>query len=202
MITPIDLQTKSFKSGLGYDKKDVDSFFSELSLSYEMIYKENYELQDKLKQLNENLSHYKTIEKSLQKALILAQKAADDVKEHAKINAKAIEDEARSKARLIVSDSQNQLEQIHNKTLALLNQYDIYRAQYKQLAKAQLEIIESDSFNLNVANLSSIPVKPDSEVLNEQDENINTENQNQESIEENKDQDSADYFTFIDESNK
>ena len=30
MLTPIELQNKSFKSGgLGYDKKDVDQFFRE-----------------------------------------------------------------------------------------------------------------------------------------------------------------------------
>lgn len=155
MLTPIDVQSKTFKNGLGYDKKDVDSYFAEMAKSFETLYKENVDLNEKVKQLNTGLSQYKAIEKSLQKALILAQKAADDVQEAAKVKAKVIEEEAHNKARIIVSDANSQLEHLHNKILTLLNQYDIYKAQYKHLAKVQLEVLESDSFNLNLANLAT-----------------------------------------------
>ena len=30
MITPVEIQSKAFKSGIGYDKKDVDSFINEI----------------------------------------------------------------------------------------------------------------------------------------------------------------------------
>ena len=45
MITPIELSSKVFnKSGLGYDRKDVDGFMKEVVSSYESLYKENVEL--------------------------------------------------------------------------------------------------------------------------------------------------------------
>ena len=31
MLTPIDIQKKTFKSGIGYDKRDVEAFFAEVS---------------------------------------------------------------------------------------------------------------------------------------------------------------------------
>ena len=82
MLTPIDLQKKTFKTGIGYDKKDVEAFFSEVSEGYEKLYKENMEFQDKISNLTHMLHNYKVIEKSLQKALVLAQKAADETKDY------------------------------------------------------------------------------------------------------------------------
>ena len=156
MLTPIEIQGKSFKSGFGYDKKDVDTFLSDICDSYEKTYKENMELQKRIEVLNNALQHYKVIEKSLQKALVLAQKAADETKETARTSARMIESEARTKAKSIVSDAQNELEAINNKTLALLTQYDLYKAQYKQLARTQLELLKSGSFDLKSASIHEI----------------------------------------------
>ena len=44
MLTPIDVQSKSFKSGMGYSKADVDSFLTNLYADYETLYRENMEL--------------------------------------------------------------------------------------------------------------------------------------------------------------
>ncbi len=35
MLTPIDIENKIFKTGIGYDRKDVDAFLIELQESYE-----------------------------------------------------------------------------------------------------------------------------------------------------------------------
>lgn len=72
MLTPIEIQRKVFKSGIGYEKKDVDSFLKEILDDYETIYKENVELTDKVNVLSEGIQYYKSIEKTLQKALVLA----------------------------------------------------------------------------------------------------------------------------------
>ena len=45
MLTPIEVQNKTFKSGgLGYDKKDVDQFFREVNDDYLRLYSENIDL--------------------------------------------------------------------------------------------------------------------------------------------------------------
>ena len=161
MITPIEIQSKTFKSGgLGYDKKDVDAFMKDVLKSYENLYRENMELNDKISVLNEGIQYYKTIEKTLQKALVLAEKTAEDTKATALKTAKSIENKAHTKAQLIVADAKNELEHIHNQTITLLQQYEKYKAQFKNLAAAQIEILESDSFSINVARLDAfIPTK-------------------------------------------
>lgn len=153
VITPIEIQSKVFKAGLGYDKKEVDMFLSDILVDFEKLYKENIELNDKLNVVNEGIHYYKTIEKTLQKALVLAEKVAEETKEAAKEEARNIEFEARNKAKMIVSDAKHELENLHAQTLSVIRQYDIYKAQFKKMAMAQLEILDSNGFNLNMANL-------------------------------------------------
>lgn len=155
MLTPIEIQSKVFKSGIGYDKKDVEAFMKNVLSNYEELYKENVELRDKISTLSDGIQYYKSIEKTLQKALVLAERTAEETKQAADKQAKMIEKEALSKAKLIVADAKNELDSLHAKTIDLLRQYDMYKAQFKQLAQTQVELLNSDSFNINVANLDA-----------------------------------------------
>jgi len=163
MITPIEIQNKVFKSGgLGYDKKDVDNFMQELLDNYETLYREKMEMNDRINVLNEGLQYYKTIEKTLQKALVLAERTAEETKSTAMKNALLIEQEAVSKANVILEDAKHELEQIRKQTTELVRQYDIYKAKFKSLANAQMELLESQSFTINLENLSMFENVPDS----------------------------------------
>ncbi|MBO5352041.1 MAG: DivIVA domain-containing protein [Lachnospiraceae bacterium] len=154
MLTPIEIQSRVFKSvGLGYDKKDVDSFMKEIVESYEALYREKMELMDKINVLNSGIQNYKAMEKTMQKALVLAQKTADDTQETAMRNAHVIEKEALAKADLIVNDARRSLEQIHQKTILLAQQYEKYKLQFKSLAAAQVELLESESFQFHIMEL-------------------------------------------------
>lgn len=153
MLTPVDLQGRTFKSGMGYSKADVDSFFSALTSDYETLYRENMELKDKVGTLNDGINHYRSIEKSLQKALVLAEQTAEETISSAKTNATVIEQEAVLKAQSIVADAKIELDQIRSKTVDLLQQYESYRTQYKALASAQVELLESEAFSIEIASL-------------------------------------------------
>lgn len=155
MITPIELQGKTFKTGIGFDKKDVELFISSLLGDYETLYKENVELKDKCNVLNDGINYYKTIEKTIQKALVLAEKTGEETKEAARKEAHAIEASARTKAKFILADAQSELEKIHQQTIQLIRQYEAYKAQFKHLAEAQRELLESDAFNIHIANLDA-----------------------------------------------
>jgi len=157
MLTPVEIQNRVFKSGgLGYDKKDVDSFMKEISDSYELLYREKMELADKVNVLNDALQNYKTIEKTMQKALLLAQKTAEETQENALRNAHAIEKEAMTKSEIIVSDAKRELERIHQKTVQLCQQYEKYKLQFKNLAAAQIELLETDSFQIHMMDLPTV----------------------------------------------
>lgn len=156
MLTPIDIQSRTFRGGMGYNKQDVDAFFSSLSADYEFLYKDNLSLKEKIKQLEENLNHYKEIEKSMQKALMLAETTAEETILSARKNATVIEQEAILKAQSIVADSKVELEKVKVQFSELLRQYDSYRAQYKALAQAQIELLDSRAFDLDASSAASM----------------------------------------------
>lgn len=158
MLTPIDVQAKTFKSGMGYSKADVDSFLTNLYADYETLYRENMELKDKTSLLNESLNRYKDIEKSLQKALVLAETTSEETIASAKTDAAVIEQEARVKAEAIVADAKQELENIRSMTVELLQKYESYKSQYKALAAAQMELLASDAFNIELAKVDSLVV--------------------------------------------
>ncbi len=163
MVTPIEIQNKSFKSGgLGYDKRDVDNFMHEILNSYEELYRQNVELKDRVSVLNEGIQYYKTIEKTLQKALVLAEKTAEETRNNAAKEAKRIEKEATVKANIMLADAKNELEVLHQQTVTLIQQYEKYKIQFKNLAHAQMEMLESDAFSINVQKLDAFMSDPSS----------------------------------------
>ena len=80
MLTPLDIQQKRFKGGLGYDKKDVNAFFDEVSASYSELYRSNAELKEKVITLKDTVQHYKTTEDALEKNLLLSEKNVEEQK--------------------------------------------------------------------------------------------------------------------------
>lgn len=175
MLTPVEIQNKLFKSGgLGYDKKDVDVFMREISDSYEALYREKIELEDKLSSTNEALNHYRNIEKTMQKALILAERTAEQEKAAALENAKRIENDAATKAQIILSDARRELDNINRQIINLKQIFENYKINIKSLANAQIELLDSESFNLvtsvvnhDESNLE--PLQPEENVVSNED---------------------------------
>lgn len=169
MITPVEIQSKAFKSGIGYDKKDVDSFINEILENYEELYRSNVEMKDKINMLNEGLQHYKNIEASLQKALVLAEKTSEETIRTAELKAQTIEMEAVNKAKEHTADAKRELERVHNQTVAMVQQYTKYKAQFTQFLNAQMDLISSDAFRIDAnefAAFSKSAASPNDAYLN------------------------------------
>ena len=48
---------------------------------FEALYKENLDLKDTIQKMEENINHYKELEKTLQNNMVLAQQTADEAKQ-------------------------------------------------------------------------------------------------------------------------
>ena len=155
MLTPIEINGKVFKSGIGYDKKDVESFIKKVSTDYEAMYKENVELNDKLNVLSEGIQYYKSIETTLQKALVLAEKTSEETQNSAKQKAELILQDANTKAKEITMNARMEMDRIRLEIANLAQQYEIMKASFKQVALTQLELMESEAFTLKVGNVTS-----------------------------------------------
>ena len=148
MLTPIEIRERKLRLGIGYDKRGIDVFFKQLTDDYEKMYRENIELKDKVANMASIIQNYKTVEKSMQKALVLAEKSSDETKEAARAAARSIEEDARANALLIVASAEQEKQDVKNRIVALLAQYDSYKSQYKHLLESQLELLNTDNLEL------------------------------------------------------
>ncbi len=95
-ISIIDIEHKVFKKKLnGFDPADVDQFLDEIVEALEDEAHKRAALEAEIGDLRERVSHFKSMEESLQNTLLLAQRTADEVKANAHKEADLIRKEAR-----------------------------------------------------------------------------------------------------------
>lgn len=144
MITPLDIENKTFSKQVvsGYNVDEVKQFMATLLTDYEKMYKENIEYKDKIEVLNQGIQHYKSIEDTLQNALIVAQGTAETVKKNAKAEAENILKEAELTA---IKSADEISKQTIEKKLQLddaKKQFDVYKAKMEALLISQLELLK------------------------------------------------------------
>lgn len=190
MLNADEISVDKIKSGFGgYKKKETKEYLETIRSNYDALWKENLELKDKLSVLSEGVQYYKNMEKSLQKALVLAERTtsetvhaaevkavamekeamakAENLKKEAELQATAREREAALKADSLIRDAKRQadtaiaegneeLRKVHSQIMTLIQQYEQYKTQYKQLAMAQMNVLESKAYNLEAPILKTI----------------------------------------------
>jgi len=147
MLTPVDIQQKKFKVGIGFEKKDVATFFEEVAKSYEELYRSNAELKERVITLTDALQHYKSTEENLKKNLLLAEKNPQESMTNAQREAKTIELEARSHAAAIVRQANEDLAAITAKVDELRSFYAEYRTKYALMLQAQMQYLNDNDFD-------------------------------------------------------
>ena len=148
MITPVEVLGKELRRGFGYKAVEVDEFLEELAKDYEKVYKENNELREKVSALTENLSHYRTIEESLKRALVLAEETSKETIENANNKAQALEAEASRNAKQLVSEAEDQAENYQKLIRKLESDYQSYKARMKQFINGQMDILDNPVYEM------------------------------------------------------
>lgn len=147
-LTPLDIHNKEFGRRLrGYDEDDVNEFLDQIIKDYEWYIRENKELQNQVAGLQERLDHFANIEETLSKTIIVAQEAADEVRNNSKKEAQLIVKEAEKNADRIINEALSKARKIALEIEELKKQASIYRTRFKTLVEAQLELLGSDQWD-------------------------------------------------------
>ena len=126
----------------GYSVEEVDEFLDQVTDELEKKCKEISALTKEVEQCKKDLSHYKDMESTIQNTLVIAQSAADEVKNAAKQQASQIIKDAEGTARQSV-ETLTQSIVIKRKELEDLDkQLDVYKAKMESLLISQLELIK------------------------------------------------------------
>lgn len=147
-LSPLDIHNKEFTRGFrGYVEDEVNEFLDQVIKDYEIILREKKELDEKIKLMTERMSHYNTLEETLQKSIVVAQEAAEEVRRNAQQEAKLIIKEAEKNADRIINESLTKSRKIAIEINDLKKQSKVFRNRFKMLVEAQLDMIKSDDWN-------------------------------------------------------
>ena len=83
-ITPTDIVNKQFRATLrGYDRNEVDDFLQQASDSLYRALEESQRLRAQIDDLRGRLQHFQDSEDLIKNALLLAERTADETRQHA-----------------------------------------------------------------------------------------------------------------------
>lgn len=100
MLTPQEVSERAFPKASfgGYNMGQVDEFLDLLTADYTALYNENAVLKNKMKVLVEKVEEYRSTEEAMRKALMTAQRMADELVQEAEQKKAAILQEAEQEA--------------------------------------------------------------------------------------------------------
>lgn len=147
-LTPLDIHNKEFNKGFrGYDEDEVNEFLDQVIKDYEMVIREKKELEEKVTEVNEKLSHFTNIEKTLNQSILIAQETAEEVKRNAQKEAKLIIKEAEKNADRIINESLAKSRKISMEIEELKKQSKVFRTRFQMLIEAQLDLLKNDDWD-------------------------------------------------------
>ena len=147
MLTPQEVKSHAFQRASfgGYNMGQVDEFLDILTEDYTALYNDNAVLKSKMKVLVDKVEEYRATEEAMRKALMTAQRMADELVREAEAKKAAILADAEAKAAARVAELSQQVEAeefrlatAKNNTAAFVEQIrGLYAEQVQFLAKLE-----------------------------------------------------------------
>lgn len=168
-LTPLDIHNKEFPRTLfgGFKRDAVDEFLDQVIREFDQTLKEHALLKDQVESLNLKLEQYRSLEETINKTLVVAQEAAEDLKRNARKEADLIIQEARIQAEKIVEAGHARARQVAEQNADLSRAAQVLRTQVKALLQAQLEAIDSVRDPFAMAQAAATDMAPAEPVRHE-----------------------------------
>ena len=116
----------------GYSKREVNSFVMEVTKEYENILNRLKTAESEVKRLENDLERYKNMETTLNRAILVAEEAGNQIKKIAHEEYQRIIDEAKKNASRLVSESLAKVDKIEETKEQLERRVEIYKRRVKQ----------------------------------------------------------------------
>lgn len=116
-LSPQEIRhAKPGRSFWGYRKGAIDNLLEEVVESFEEVWRQRGELQDRLEQMESDISRYRDLETLLRKTLVSAERSAQELKDQARREADIVMTEAHTEARLIKQQALAEREHLRGET--------------------------------------------------------------------------------------
>ena len=147
----------------GYNQNEVQQFMATVAQTVQELTEENHALKETVKADEGKLKYFSELKDSLNKSILVAQEAADKVKNNAKREADIMMREAQKQATDIVSEANEKANQVVERsteetrkltteTNDLKKQTRIFRQRLQVMLESQLEVVKSDEWDKLLAD--------------------------------------------------
>lgn len=139
---------RKFASSIpGYKKSEVNSFVQSVTTEYESMLDNLKSRDQEIENLKKELTHYKELEGTLNRAILIAEESSQNIKKLAFEEAKVIVENARKNASRIVNNSLIKADKIEKEAEDLKRHVERYKIKYKSLLEDELEAVERLDIN-------------------------------------------------------
>ena len=135
---------KKFSVSLkGYNKNEVNAFVNDVTKEYESMLNNLKNRDEQIKLLKEELIKYQNMENTLNKALLVAEDASNQIKKVASEESKRVIEEARRNASRIVNEALIKAEKLETDGENLRKRIVVFKRRFKSVIETELETIDS-----------------------------------------------------------
>lgn len=161
MLTPMEIHDHQFKKSFrGYNENEVDDFLDKVVVDFEKLMRENERLKNQLNANENELDHYRKLEKTMNDTLLVAQRTADEVISSARKNADDMKEQTARECQQILDQTQfeakQQLDDANAKRDAILAEYAKLVSEKHSFLLKLRTTLESE-LGLAVQMLSAVP---------------------------------------------
>lgn len=143
-ITPLDIRKQEFSRKMrGYDPEEVQGFLDRVASALEESNATNATLEERMKEAEGRLGHYRLIEQNLQDAAVTVQKSLDETKRLAEKEAELIVREAHSRAEKEAASLQDRIQHLQSDIATLEMQRTNFLVRLRAVVRSQGDLIEA-----------------------------------------------------------
>ncbi|MEY8443257.1 DivIVA domain-containing protein [Lactococcus ileimucosae] len=172
-LNSLDVQNKTFNTQMrGYNKQEIEEFLDIIVRDYDEFAQKIKEQDRELKALRERVKYFDDMKDSLNKSIVVAQDAADNLRVQAQSEANSIIAEASQKGQLIIESAKKEAGTILNQasddarrlvrdTDDLKRKMRLYHQRMTSIIEAQLASIHSEDWQDTLETTSSHVTNPE-----------------------------------------
>ena len=127
----------------GYNKIEVNNFVNEVTQEYESMLNKLKQQDQEIENLKKELVKYQNMEQTLNRALVVAEDASNQIKRVARDEAKGVIEDAKRNASRIVNDALLKADKIEQDVEPLKRRVVIFKRRLRSVVDEQIEFIDS-----------------------------------------------------------
>lgn len=146
-LTPNEILNKEFDTKFrGYDTDQVNDYLDLIVVEFERLITENNELKSNIQDLEERNNYFAQLQDSLNSSIVVAQEAAERLKENARKEAELILYEAERQKEDIINGASDMAQSIVTETEALRRSSSDFRDHLEERLSSQLDVVRSSEY--------------------------------------------------------